>query len=94
MDYLGVLRDKIRLFREEIAAIQELNGKFRRNSMNGGGVQVAHLQRSERLQAIQHELGKLARLGGRVVSTKPMKEQHHSPTRCQTETSSIEALKA
>jgi hypothetical protein len=78
MEYLGVLRDKIRHFREEIADIQKLNGRLRRNGENGAGVQVAHGQRSERLQAIQHELGQLARLGSRVVLTEPMKEQHRS----------------
>jgi hypothetical protein len=78
MDYLGVLRDKIRRFREEIADIQKLNGRFRRNRENGADVQVAHGQRSERLQAIQHELGQLARLGSRVVLTEPMKEKHRS----------------
>jgi hypothetical protein len=80
MDYLGVLRNKIGLLRVEIADIQELNQQFRRDGGNGTGVQVAHGQRSERLQAIQHELGQLARLGSRVVLTEPMKEQHRSPT--------------
>jgi hypothetical protein len=80
MDYLAVFRAKIRRFREEIADIQELNGQFRRNSGNGVGGQVAHGQRSERLQAIQHELGQLAHLGSGVVLTEPMKEQHRSPT--------------
>jgi hypothetical protein len=81
MDYLGVLRDKIRGFREEIAEIQELNGQFRRAARNDAVAQVAHGQRSERLQAIQHELGQLARLGSRVVLTEQMKEQHRPPTR-------------
>jgi hypothetical protein len=81
MDYLGVLRDKIRHFREEIADIRQLNSRLRRSSRNGADVPVAHLQRGERLQAIQHELGKLARLGSRVVLTEPMKEQHRPPTR-------------
>jgi hypothetical protein len=85
MDYLGVLRDKIRRFREEIADIQELNGRFRRNSENRAGVQVAHEQRSERLQVIQHELGQLARLGSRVVLTEPMKEKHRSRLRLFTQ---------
>jgi hypothetical protein len=75
MDYLGVLRDKIARFREEIADIQELNLRFRRDGGNGTGVQVAHGQRSERLQTIQHELGQLAELGRRVVSTEQMNEK-------------------
>ena len=79
MDYLGVLRDKLRGFRKEIAEIQELNGEFRRAGRNDTVAQVAHGQRSERLQAIQHELGQLARLGSRVVLTEPMKEQRRSP---------------
>ena len=81
MDYLGALRDKLRGFREEIAEIQELNGQFRRAARNDTVAQVAHGQRSERLQAIQHKLGQLARLGSRVVLTEPMKEPHRSPTR-------------
>ena len=78
MDHLGVLRDKIAGLRLEIANIQELNQQFRRDGGNVRDVQVAHGQRNERLQAIQHELVKLADLGRRVVSTEQMKEQHHS----------------
>jgi len=79
MDYLGALQDKIRLFREEIAEIQELNRQFRRAARNDTVAHVARGQRSERLQAIQHELGQLARLGRRVVLTEPMNEQQRSP---------------
>jgi hypothetical protein len=79
MDYLGALQDKIRLFREEIAEIQELNRQFRRAARNDTVAHVARGRRSERLQAIQHELGQLARLGRRVVLTEPMKEQRRSP---------------
>ena len=78
MDYLGVFRAKIGRLRVEIADIQELNQQFRRDGGNGTGVQVAHGQRSERLQAIQHELWQLARLGSRVVLTAQMKEKHGS----------------
>jgi hypothetical protein len=78
MNYLGVLRDKIRSFRKEIADIQELNGQFRRAARNDAGAQAAHGQRSERLQAIHHELGQLASLGSSIVLTEPMKEQHRS----------------
>ena len=76
MDYLGVLRNKIGRLRVEIASIQELNQQFRRDGRNGTGVQVAHGQRSERLQEIQRELLQLADLGPKVVSTEPMKERH------------------
>ncbi len=79
MDHLGVLRDKIGLLRLEIADIQELNQQFRRAGGNGTGIQVAHGQRSERLQGIQHELAQLAELGRRVVSTERMAEKHPSP---------------
>ena len=75
MDHLGVLRDKIGRLRVEIAGIQELNRQFRRDGGNGTGVQVAHGQRSDRLQGIQHELVQLADLGRRVVSTEELKEQ-------------------
>ena len=78
MDHLGVLRDKIRRLREEIADIQELNEQFRRDGWNGADAQVAHGQRNERLQAIQHELVRLADLGRKVVSTEQMREKHRS----------------
>ena len=78
MDYLGVLKDKIGRLRVEIAGIQELNEQFRRDGRNGTGVQVAHGQRSERLQEIQRELLQLADLGRRVVSTERMAEKHPS----------------
>jgi len=63
---------------EEIADLQELNKQFRRDGGNGAEAQVAHEQRNERLQAIQHELLQLADLGRRVVSTEQMKEKHRS----------------
>jgi hypothetical protein len=78
MDHLGVLRDKIGRLRAEIAEIQALNQQFRRDGGNGTAVQVAHGQRNERLQAIQHELVQLADLGRRVISTEQMKEKHRS----------------
>jgi hypothetical protein len=80
MDHLGVLRDKIVRLRVEIADIQALNQQFRRDGGNGADIQVAHGQRSERLQAIQHELVQLADLGRRVVSTEQMKEKQRSRT--------------
>jgi hypothetical protein len=78
MDHLGVLRDKIGRFREEIAGILELNDEFRRAVRNGAVAQVAHGRRHERLQAIQRELVQLADLSRRVVSTEQMKEKHRS----------------
>jgi hypothetical protein len=78
MDYLGVFRAKVGRLRVEIADIQDLNQQFRRNGGNGAGVQIAHGQRIERLQAIQHELVQLADLGRRVVSTEHIKENPHS----------------
>jgi hypothetical protein len=78
MDHLGVLRDKIGRLRVEIAEIQELNQQFRRDGGRAVDVQVAHGQRNERLQAIQHELLQLADLGRRVVSTELMREKHRS----------------
>jgi hypothetical protein len=86
MDHLGVLRDKIGRFREEIADIQELNDEFRRAVRNGAVAQVAHGRRHERLQAIQRELVQLADLGRRVVSTEQMateqmEEKHRSRLR-------------
>ena len=78
MDNLLVLRDKVGRLREEIADIQKLNEQFRRDGGDGAEAQVAHQQRNERLQAIQHELVQLADLGRRVVSTERMKENHRS----------------
>jgi hypothetical protein len=76
MDHLQVLRDKIGRFREEIADIHELNQQFRRAVRNGAAAQVAHGQRSERLQEIQRELLQLASLGKEVVSTEQTKQKH------------------
>jgi hypothetical protein len=78
MDHLEVLRDKIGRLRREIADVQKLNQQFRRDGGHGADVQVAHAQRSERLQAIQHQLMQLAELGRRVVSAEQMKEKHRS----------------
>ena len=75
MDHLGVLRDKIARFREEIADIQELNRQFRHAGRNGTVAQVVHGRRQERLQAIQHELIQLAHLAGRVVSMEQIDEE-------------------
>jgi hypothetical protein len=78
MDYLGAFRAKIGRLRLEIADIQELNQQFRRDRGNGTGCQVAHGQRSQRLQGIQHELMQLADLGLGVVSTEQRNENRHS----------------
>jgi hypothetical protein len=81
MDHLGVLRDKIGRFREEIADIQELNDEFRRAVRNGAVAQLAHGRRHERLQAIQRELVQLANLGRRAGSTEQIKGKHRSRRR-------------
>ena len=81
MDHLAVFRDKIGRLRVEITDIQVLNQQFRRDGGNGTGSQLAHGQRSERLQAIQHELVQIADLGRRVVFTEPVKEMHRSRLR-------------
>ena len=78
MNHLTVLRDKIGRLREEIANIQKSNEQFRREGWNGADAQVGHGQRNERLQAIQHELVRLADLGRKVVSTEQMRETHRS----------------
>jgi hypothetical protein len=78
MDHLVVLRDKIARLREEIADIQKLNEQFRREGWNRADAQVAHGQRNERLQAIQHELVRLADLGRKVVSAEQMREKHRT----------------
>jgi hypothetical protein len=78
MDHILVLRDKIARLREEIADIQKLNEQFRRDGRNGADAQVAHGQRNERLQAIQHELVRLADLGHKVVSTEQMREKNRA----------------
>jgi hypothetical protein len=78
MDHLLALRDKIGRLREEIADIQKLNEQFRRDGLDGADAQVAHGQRNERLQAIQHELVRLADLGRKVVSAEQMREKHRT----------------
>jgi hypothetical protein len=83
MDYLGAFRAKVGRLRVEIAEIQELNQQFWRDGRNGAAVQVvqvAYEQRSERLQAIQHELGQLARLGSGVILAEQVKENRHLQT--------------
>jgi hypothetical protein len=80
MDYLAVFRAKIGRLRVEIADIQELNQQFRRDRRHGAVVQIAHGQRGERLQEIQHELGQLADLGRKAISTEQLKDSHRSPT--------------
>jgi hypothetical protein len=79
MEHLAVLREKIGSLRAEIAHLQDLNADYRRGGSqgrNGIQAQVAHGQRHERLQAIQHELAQLAGLGRRSV--EQMKDQHRS----------------
>jgi hypothetical protein len=78
MDHLAVLREKIARLRAEIADLQELNDQYRRERKHETKAQVAHGQRQERLQAIQHELAQLAGLGQRVLSMEQRKADHLS----------------
>ena len=78
MDHLEVLREKIGRLREEIAQIQALNTQHRLQGRSDAEAQVAHVQRQERLLAIQQELVQLASLGPKVLSVEEMKERHRS----------------
>lgn len=78
MDHLAVLREKIGSLRAEIAHLQELNDQYRRQGRHETEAHVAHGQRQERLQAIQHELVQLAGLGRRVLSVEQRKAEHRS----------------
>jgi hypothetical protein len=78
MDHLEVLREKIGSLRAEIAQIQELNDRFWLRGRNEPQAQVAHGQRHERLEAIQHELTQLAGLSGKVLSVEERKAEHRS----------------
>ena len=60
------------------SSVESANQQFRRDGGRGADAQVAHGQRNERLQAIQHELVQLAELGRQVVSTEQMAEKHPS----------------
>jgi hypothetical protein len=78
MDHLEVLREKIARLRAEIAQIQESNQEYRLRECTGTEAQVAHGQRHERLQAIQHELAQVADLGRRILSLQKMKERNRA----------------
>ena len=78
MNHLEALRDKIGRLRAEIVEILDLNERYRRQGHNDRDAEIAHGQRHERLQAIQHELAQLATLGSRVRSVAEMKERHRS----------------
>jgi hypothetical protein len=78
MDHLEVLREKIGRLREEISQIQELNKQHRLQGGIDGEAPGAHVQRQERLQAIQQELIQIAGLGRKVQSVEEMKEKHRS----------------
>jgi hypothetical protein len=78
MDHLEVLREKIARLRAEITQIQESNQEYRLRERTGTEAQVAHGQRHERLQAIQHELAQVADLGRRILSLQKMKEQNRA----------------
>jgi hypothetical protein len=78
MDHLEVLREKIARLRAEIAQIQLSNQEYRLLEWTGTEAQVAHGQRHERLQAIQHELAQVADLGRRILSLQKMKERNRA----------------
>ena len=78
MDHLLALREKVSQLREEIADIQKVNEQFRLDGSHGTDAQVAHGQRSERLQAIQQELVRLANLSRKVISAEEMREKHRA----------------
>jgi hypothetical protein len=78
MDHLEVLREKIGRLRDEIGQIQELNKQHRLQGGNDAETPGAHVQRQERLQAIQQELVQIASLGRKVQSVEEMKEKHRS----------------
>ena len=78
MDHLEVLREKIARLRAEITQIQESNQEYRLRERTGTEAQVAHGQRHERLQAIQHELAQVADLGRRILSLQKMKERNRA----------------
>jgi hypothetical protein len=78
MDQIELLREKIARLRVEIAEIQTSNKQYRLQPCNGTDAQVAHGQRSERLQAIQQELTQLASLGRKVQSIEEMKEKNRT----------------
>jgi hypothetical protein len=77
MDYLEVLRQKIRRLRVEIAEIQQLNEQYRRQGSNEADAQ-AHRKRHERLQVIQEELAQLAAFGRNASSVEEKNEQDRS----------------
>lgn len=78
MDHLEVLREKVATLRVEIAQLQELNERYRRQLRPDVQAHFAHGKRQDRLQEIQQELTQIARLGGRLRSVEQMKEQHRS----------------
>jgi hypothetical protein len=78
MDHIEVLREKIGRLRVEIAQIQALNKQHRLRDWTDAEAQVAHGQRQERLQAIQHELAQLASLGREPQLVTQITKRHGS----------------
>ena len=78
MEHLEVLREKVASLRSEIAQLQELSQRYRREPKQDAQAHFDHGQRQERLLAIQQELTQLASLGGKVRSIEQTKEQHRS----------------
>lgn len=77
-DHLLVLREKITQFREDIAHVQELNERYRREGRQGNTGPSRSRPEGERLQAIRPELTQFANLGlrarcvGKYEGTPPL----------------------
>jgi hypothetical protein len=76
VDYVEILREKIRRLRVEIAEIRELNEQCRLQGEKAVDAEIAYQKRRERLQAIQQELAQIADFGRKVTSVEEMGGQH------------------
>ena len=74
MDHIDVIRKKIARLRLEIAGIQELNDRYRFRRKYDTEAETAHVQRHQRLEAIQYELNQLSNLNRKAVSIEQMRE--------------------
>ena len=74
MDHIEVIREKIARLRSEIASIQALNDRYRFGTQHGSEAETAHIQRHQRLEAIQYELTQLSKLNRKAVSIEQMRE--------------------
>jgi len=78
MDYVEILRDKIRRLRVEIAEIRESNEQYRLQGEKAADAEIAYHKRHERLQAIQQELDQIADFGRKVPSVEATKKKQPS----------------